>query len=78
MQVMIQKDKKEGPDKIRRTCRLQYKFYICERKTNNKSEITEEFQGFIQVSKESLSQSLLLKEYCVSQKWACISILNCA
>lgn len=61
-----------------RTCRPQYKFDICEGTADKKSEITEEFQGFIQVDKESLSQSLPLKEYCVSQKWACINIINCA
>ncbi|KAF6384960.1 hypothetical protein mRhiFer1_008821 [Rhinolophus ferrumequinum] len=59
-QVMTEKPTEQGTDKKKRTFRLQHRLNTCEGKAEGKPEIPEEFQGFILVDKESLSQILLL------------------
>lgn len=60
VQVIIEKATEQGTDKKKRAFRLQHRLNTCEGKAEEKPQIPEEFQDFILVDKESLSQSLLL------------------
>lgn len=60
VQVMTEKATEQGTDKKKRTFRLQHRLNTCEGKAEEKPETPEEFQGFILVDEESLSQILLL------------------
>lgn len=79
LQVTLVKDRGEGARQEKESPQtVEHRFNACEGRAQAESKIAEQFQGFSEISKESLNQSLLLKESYVSQKWSCIRIPKCA